>query len=283
MLKSDKNEMQNEDNKVSNSDEMNDKSYEESEELDSLETESDDIESKKSKKEKKKSEKNDKQSSDIDDEMEKKNKEIESLTDMLKRRQADFENYKKRIIKNKEMDKKLAIKEFAFDMININDDLLRAIDAALNIKDEQTKAFVEGVRIVSKRIEETLEKYGIEEIDSYNNEFDPKYNEAVEIEMSEDVDRDTITEVYQKGFKLEDHVIRCAKVRVTKPVANCVTSDEDCGETENSNCEDEGPVKEWRFFHTMAILNFFKDWPFVSNFPVRDIYLYNIFRITGKI
>ncbi len=241
MLKSDKHEMYNEDDKVGNSDEMNDKDYEESE---TPETESDNIESKKSKKEKKRSEKNGKRSSDLNDEIEKKNKEITSLTDMLKRRQADFENYKKRIIKNKEIDKKLAIKDFAFDIININDDLLRAIDAALNIDDEQTKAFVEGVQIISKRIEEALEKNGIEEIESYNNEFDPQYNEAVEIEMSEDVDRDTITEVYQKGFKLEEHVIRCAKVRVTKPVVIGDSAGEGSSETENCNCEDEDQVKE---------------------------------------
>ncbi len=171
-----------------------------------------------------------------DEEMKKKNKEIESLTDMLKRRQADFENYKKRIAKNQEEHKKLAIKDFAFDIININDDLLRAIDAASNIDDEQTKAFAEGFRIISKRLEETLQKYGIEEIDSLEKEFDPKFNEAVEIDMSEDVDRDTITMVHQKGFRLDDYVVRSAKVKVTKPMIKDNNNDS----PKNASNEDEG-------------------------------------------
>ena len=55
-------------------------------------------------------------------ELDKKVKEIETLTDTMKRRQADFENYKKRTIKLQEEQKKLAIKDFALDVININDD-----------------------------------------------------------------------------------------------------------------------------------------------------------------
>lgn len=176
------------------------------------------------------------ESGDVNEELIKKEKEIESLTDMLKRRQADFENYKKRMAKNLEEYQKLAIKDFAFDIININDDLLRAIDAASNIEDEQTKAFVEGVSIISNRIVEALKKYGIEEIDSFNREFDPNFNEAVEIDMSEDVDVDTITGVYQKGFKLDDYVIRCARVKVTKPL-NAGNNSDAGKQSENEGCE----------------------------------------------
>jgi molecular chaperone GrpE len=153
----------------------------------------------------------------IEDELLKKNKEVELLTDMLKRRQADFENYKKRVIKDQEENKKLAIKDFALDIININDDFLRAIDSVSNINDEQIKSFIDGISIISKRIEEALKKYGIEEIDSLNKEFDPKFNEAVEIKQSDEVENDMITGVYQKGFKLNDYVIRFAKVMVTRP------------------------------------------------------------------
>lgn len=168
-----------------------------------------------------------------EDEIDKKNKEIESLMDMLKRRQADFENYKKRMMKNQEDYRKLAIKDLALDIININDDLIRAIDAASNISDDQSiqetrKAFAEGVLMISKRIEETLKNYEIEEIDSLDNEFDPNYNEAIEIELSDEVDKDMITYVHQKGFKLGDYVLRTAKVKVTKPkpIGSTNTSEE---------------------------------------------------------
>jgi len=150
------------------------------------------------------------------------NNEIDSLKDILQRRQADFENYKKRSAKMQEEFKKLAIKDFAFDVINVNDDIIRAIEASENISgknDHETKdSFIEGVKLISKRIEEILKKYGIQEIEAENMPFDPAYHEALEIENSERHEEDTVTKVYQKGFKLENHIIRSAKVRVSKPI-----------------------------------------------------------------
>jgi molecular chaperone GrpE len=61
------------------------------------------------------------------------NKELENLTDILQRRQADFENYKKRSVKMQDEFKKLAIKDFAFDIINVNDDIIRDIEASERI------------------------------------------------------------------------------------------------------------------------------------------------------
>ncbi|MCL1834076.1 MAG: nucleotide exchange factor GrpE [Leptospirales bacterium] len=148
------------------------------------------------------------------------NKELDALRDLLQRRQADFENYKKRSIKMQEEFKKLAVKDFAFDIINVNDDIIRAIEASENMSaknNAETKAsFIEGVKLISKRIEEILNKYGIEEIESENMPFNPAYHEALEIENSGHHEEDTVTKVYQKGFKLENHIIRSAKVRVSK-------------------------------------------------------------------
>ena len=155
-----------------------------------------------------------------DEEIIRLNNEVEALKDILQRRQADFENYKKRNAKLQEEFKKLAVKDFAFDIINVNDDIIRAIEASESISNENdptTKAsFIEGVKLISKRIEEILKKYGIEEIESENMPFDPTYHEAFEIENSEQHEEDTVTKVYQKGFKLENHIIRSAKVRVSK-------------------------------------------------------------------
>ncbi|MCU0848106.1 MAG: nucleotide exchange factor GrpE [Spirochaetes bacterium] len=149
--------------------------------------------------------------------------EIESLKDVMMRRQADFENFKKRNAKMYEDQKKMSIKDFALDIILINDDLIRAIDASSGVcegdrPEEAKRSLVDGVTMISKRIEETLGKYGIVEVDSLNREFDPNFNEAVEIEMSPDVDRDTVTKVYLKGFRIDDLNVRSARVRVAKPV-----------------------------------------------------------------
>ncbi len=179
-----------------------------------------------------------------DDEIEKLTAELESAKDTMLRRQADFENYKKRVAKSQADQRKFTIRDFALDIIDINDDLLRAIEASdnmtsNNVCDDAHTSFVDGVSMISKRIEDTLKKYGIEEVDSQGREFDPNFNEAVEIEMSDDVDVDTVTQVYQKGFHIDDVVVRSARVKVAKPMkqsggeggADESRADQDSGES----------------------------------------------------
>ncbi len=138
-------------------------------------------------------------------------KENESFKDLLQRRQADFENYKKRMLKYQEDQKRYGIKDFALDIIMINDDLIRAIEAASNIDnqgEEASRSFIEGVSMISKRIEETLKVYGVVEIESLGLAFNPNFHEAVEIELSENYPADTVTKVHQKGFRIDDMVVR---------------------------------------------------------------------------
>lgn len=156
-----------------------------------------------------------------DEEIMKLNKEVDTLKDLLQRRQADFENFRKRTVKAQEEYKKLAIKDFAYDILNISDDLSRAIEASDSISSTDAssakESLTEGVKIIAKRLEETLRKFGIAEIESENKPFDPNFHEAIEIENSTDVEFDTVAKVYQKGFKLEEYVVRTAKVKVAKP------------------------------------------------------------------
>jgi len=175
----------------------------------------------------------------LQEELNKKNEELDALKDLLVRRQADFENYKKRVIRLQEEDRKLAIKDIARDIININDDLLRAIDAACNIQDAKDLAdahnlFVEGIKMISRQIEDMLKRYGVEEINSLGQAFDPEYNEAVEIDESADIVKDTITKVYQKGFKLDKYVVRAARVKVTRPAKQKVEDDNANNTTEEN-------------------------------------------------
>ncbi len=150
--------------------------------------------------------------------------EADSLKDLLQRRQADFENYKKRNARLMEDSKKFAIRDFASDIILINDDLLRAIEASSSVSgDEESletsyRSFVDGVSMISKRIEETLRNYGIEEIEAEGQPFNPNFHEAVEIEMSDSIETDTVTHVHQKGFRIDEMVVRSSKVKVAKPM-----------------------------------------------------------------
>ncbi len=154
----------------------------------------------------------------------KKEEEIATLKDVMLRRQADFENYKKRMLKMQEDQKKMTVRDIAGDMIGINDDLLRVLEASQNIKDgvsvdDAHRSFIEGVSMISRRIEENLEKYGVIEIESQGMEFDPRFHEAIEFETSADIQSDTVSKVYLKGFRIDDLVVRTARVKVTKPAA----------------------------------------------------------------
>ncbi|TAL39098.1 MAG: nucleotide exchange factor GrpE [Spirochaetes bacterium] len=181
-----------------------------------------------------------------EEELVKKNEELNGLKDLMMRRQADFDNYKKRMVKSEDEYRKLAIKDIAVDVIQINDDILRAIDAAACVNPEQLaashSAFIDGVSMISRRMEEMLKKYGVHEIDSLNKEFDPCMNEAVEITESGDVEHDTITKVYQKGFALDEYVVRSARVRVTRPSRNKQGLEQSPGQAE-SDCREQGAAE----------------------------------------
>lgn len=176
-------------------------------------------------------------------EIKKKSEEIAALKDLMQRRQADFENYKKRMIRMEEDNKKLAVKNIALDIITINDDLIRASEAAKAVSGDALvdahASYVEGVMIISKGIESALEKYGIVEIDSLDVPFNPVFHEAVEIIMGDGVLEDTVTKVYQKGFKLEEYILRCAKVQVTKPLPKVSVEKADTEKAEDAQDEQE--------------------------------------------
>ena len=159
---------------------------------------------------------------DASEEFKKLASENESLKDLMQRRQADFENYKKRMLKQFEDNRKYTLKDIAEDIISVNDGLLRAIDAASVVTEESINAetytsMLQGIKMVSKEIEGVLSKHGIVEIEAQDCAFDPNVHEAYEIETSDDVEQEMVSKVHQKGFKIDDVIIRTSKVKVAKP------------------------------------------------------------------
>ncbi|MDA3901134.1 MAG: nucleotide exchange factor GrpE [Spirochaetes bacterium] len=163
-------------------------------------------------------------SEEVEDIIAKRDEEIAALKDLMMRRQADFENYKKRCVKQEETNKRMLIRDIALDVIEINDNLIRASEHALEVTsgeqlEEAHKSYVDGVMMISKSIETMLLKYNIDEIEAVGKPFDPNIHEAIEISAGEGIDEDTVTKVYQKGFKFDEFVLRSSKVQVTKPAA----------------------------------------------------------------
>jgi len=144
-------------------------------------------------------------------ELEAKNAEYE---DRIMRLKAEFDNYKKRIIKEQGLAVKYAAENMVHQLLPIVDNLARALDA--NDSKEELQSIIDGVKLTHKDIGDLLEKHLVCEINPVNIPFDPKEHEAVAVVESDNHDEDCIVEVFQKGYKMADKVIRPAKVSICK-------------------------------------------------------------------
>ncbi len=135
--------------------------------------------------------------------------EVEELETSLKKVMADFDNYRKRMIKEKKRIRQLANESLMTDLLEVLDDFERALD-----EDEEIDR--EGVEMIFDKFVNTLGNHGLEKIEAEGEEFDPMYHECIQSEESDDVEKDKIIEVFQEGYKLNDEVIRPSKVKVAK-------------------------------------------------------------------
>lgn len=145
-------------------------------------------------------------------------KENADLKDQLLRRAADFDNYRKRMIKEKAETAEYANSNLLADLLDSLDNFDRTIEAASSATDP--KAIADGVSMISKNLVKMLEdKYGLTGYGKEGDEFDPNEHEAIG-RMEEEVEKETLKQVYLKGYKLKDKIIRHAKVMVSVPKSN---------------------------------------------------------------
>lgn len=164
--------------------------------------------------------------------LEKKETEINALVDRLKRTAAEFENYKKRVAKDKEEFRKFALEGLILELLPVIDNLERAIqhgeEFALKAQSEgESPAFglLEGVKITLGQLVKCLEKFGVTSFDSKGEAFDPVRHEAMEAVESSLFSPNTVVEEHRKGYLLNGRVLRPALVTVCKgsseePIAN---------------------------------------------------------------
>lgn len=144
----------------------------------------------------------------IKDENKKLNNEVEALKDRLLRITAEYENYRKRTVKEKEGIYTDACTDVLKEMIPVLDNLERAIAVDGSVEDIK-----KGIEMTIKGFKTSFEKLGVEEIDA-TGEFDPNYHQAVMHIEDENLDKNSIAEVFQKGYKRGDKVIRYTVVKV---------------------------------------------------------------------
>ena len=138
-----------------------------------------------------------------------KTKELE-LTELLQRTQASFENFRKQMEKRIEEIKEMAAKDVILQVLPILD----GFDLALKNVDSNPNDFIQGVELIYSQFRKMLEDSCVKEIITENQDFNPKFHEAL-IKVDSELPENKIMEEFQKGFTLHNQVIRHARVKIS--------------------------------------------------------------------
>lgn len=141
-------------------------------------------------------------------------KQLEEEKDRCLRLNAEFENQRKRLQKEKEEFVKYANEKLIIDLIDIMESLERGLENAKgsNNKDK----LIQGLELIYKQLKNILEKNGLVPIKALGEKFDPYKHEAMMQTPSQDDEEDMILEEFARGYMLNNKVIRYSKVRVSK-------------------------------------------------------------------
>lgn len=135
--------------------------------------------------------------------------------DKMLRNQADLENTRKRIDREKQEFVKFANEGLILDLLNVLDDLERSVNLAETSK-EDLPAFLKGVEMILAHLYELLKEHGVKPIDAEGKIFDPNFHEALMQVENKELPEHTIIEVLQKGYLIYERILRTAKVKVSK-------------------------------------------------------------------
>jgi molecular chaperone GrpE len=162
---------------------------------------------------------------------------IQDMNDKYVRLYAEFENYKRRVGKDKEELIKYGSETLLYELLPVIDHLDMALKHASN---DVSSGLIQGVQITLKELKRTLEKFGLTEIDAEGKPFDPAVHHAMSQVERDDIEDNIVVEEFRKGYKLRDKVLRPSLVAVSKSTG----AREAAGETETdirnvNNVEEE--------------------------------------------
>lgn len=151
--------------------------------------------------------------------------EVAALKDRLLRSMAEMENLRKRAEREKQDASRYAVTAFARDLLNVSDNLRRALESLPADPDGgpgegAVKAFVDGVEMTERELLRTFEKAGIRKIEPLGEKFDHNFHEAMfEVPLA-DQPPGTVIQVVQAGYVLHDRLLRPARVGVSRAADN---------------------------------------------------------------
>ena len=140
--------------------------------------------------------------------------EIANLKDQLLRSAAEFENLKRRTVRDVENAHKFGTEKLISDLFPVIDSLEKAIETAQDV--EGAEAIAEGMELSLKLFMDSLSRNGLSSVDPVGMPFDPSLHEALAVVPNENAEPNSVMEVIQKGFTLNERLVRAAKVVVVK-------------------------------------------------------------------
>ncbi len=136
-------------------------------------------------------------------------KKADEYFEHLKRNMAEFDNFKKRMTKEKDNMYSTIVSDVLFDLLPVIDNFEKALQA-----DTKDESFKSGMEMIYNGLKDTLSKMGMEEIQALGTEFDPNLHEAVMHIEDDKYKEKEVVEVLRKGYKIGDKIIRHAMVKV---------------------------------------------------------------------
>jgi molecular chaperone GrpE len=139
------------------------------------------------------------------------------LLDKLARRQADFENYRKRLERERGEMYTRTVGDIISKLLPVLDNLRRALDAEASVEaseSEEFRRFLHGVELIDKQLNDVLGGLGLQSVQAVGQLFDPHFHEAVATESSDEHEPDTVVQELARGYRLGERLLRPAMVKV---------------------------------------------------------------------
>ncbi len=146
-------------------------------------------------------------------------KERDEYYDLLLRKQAEFDNYRKRTLRDRDEARGAALAEISKELLPVLDAAEKGLAAlATETRDPRLVGYREGYELLLRNMRNVLEKFGVKELPSVGEKFDPSVHEAVITEATDEHEEGRVLEEYRKGYTISDRLLRPAQVKVAVPI-----------------------------------------------------------------
>ncbi len=153
----------------------------------------------------------------VEAELQKARAERQELHELAARRQADFDNYRKRVERDRSETYNRVVAEVVGQLLPVMDNLRRAHEAESSVEgteSQEFRNFLHGVELISKQLNGVLESLGIEQVPTVGLPFDPHVHEAIATERTDEFEPDTVMQEIVRGYRLGEKLLRPAMVKV---------------------------------------------------------------------